>query len=170
MPRRSSTSSTPPTSRSTGRGCGRWTSGIPAQESGGHPFAAVLLTWDRDNDVIYVMDAIRMFGMAANHVARIKESPMRDAPVAWPHDGGTGAGVMTNETIAAVYKKLGLNMRPTHATIPDGGYNFEAGIQIMEERLAGKKLLVAAHLSEVVRRIHGYHRDATARWSRSTTT
>jgi len=127
-------------------------------ESGGHPFAAVLLVWDRDNDVVYVMDAIRMFGMAANHVARIKESPMRDAPVAWPHDGGTGAGVMTNDTIATSYKKLGLAMRPTHATFPDGGYNFEAGIQIMEERLAGKKLRVAAHLVDWFDEYGGYHR------------
>ncbi len=128
------------------------------QESGGHPFAAVLLTWDRDNDVMRIMDAFRMFGMAANHVARIKESPMRDAPVAWPHDGGTGAGVMTNDTIAVAYKKLGLAMRPTHATFPDGGYNFEAGIQIMEERLAAKRLLVAAHLAEWFDEYTGYHR------------
>src|ERR1700743_2244435 len=27
------------------------------QESGGHPFAAVLGCWDRDNDVVYIMDA-----------------------------------------------------------------------------------------------------------------
>jgi phage terminase large subunit-like protein len=128
------------------------------QESGGHPFAAVLLTWDRDNDVVYVMDAFRMFGMAANHVAKLKESPMRDAPVAWPHDGGTGAGVMTNETVAAVYKKLGAAMRPTHAVFLGGGYNFEAGIQVMEERLAGKKLLVAKHLVEWFDEYTGYHR------------
>jgi phage terminase large subunit-like protein len=128
------------------------------QESGGHPFAAVLLTWDRDNDVVYVMDAFRMFGMAANHVARIKESPMRDAPVAWPHDGGRGAGIITGETVAAIYKKLGLTMRPTHATFPDGGYNFEAGITVMEERLAGGKLKVAAHLAEWFDEYQGYHR------------
>jgi hypothetical protein len=79
------------------------------QESGGHPFAAVLLTWDRDNDVIYVMDAFRMFGMAANHVARIKESPM------WRRAGGVAARRrhrrrgQTNDTIATVYKKGGLH-------------------------------------------------------------
>jgi phage terminase large subunit-like protein len=128
------------------------------QEAGGHPFAAVLGCWDRDGDVLYIMDAFRMFGMAANHVARIRENPMRDAPVAWPHDGGTGAGVMTNDTISTVYKKLGLAMRPTHATFPDGGYNFEAGIQVMEERLAGKKLRVAAHLVEWFDEYQGYHR------------
>jgi phage terminase large subunit-like protein len=128
------------------------------QESGGHPFAAILLTWDRDNDVVYVMDAFRMFGMAANHVARIKQNPMRDAPVAWPHDGGTGAGVMTNDTIATVYKKAGLSMRPTHAVFPGGGYNFEAGIQVMEERLTAKRLRVAAHLFEWFDEYGGYHR------------
>jgi phage terminase large subunit-like protein len=128
------------------------------QESGGHPFAAVLLTWDRDNDVVYVMDAFRMYGMAASHVARIKQSPMRLAPVAWPHDGGTGAGVQTNETIAQIYKKLELNMLPQHATFLDGGYNTEAGVTLMEERLAGKKLLVAAHLFEWFDEYGGYHR------------
>jgi phage terminase large subunit-like protein len=128
------------------------------QESSGHPFAAVLLTWDRDNDVVYVMDGFRMFGMAANHVARIKQNPMRDAPVAWPHDGGTGAGVMTNDTVATIYKKLGLAMRSTHATFEGTGYNFEAGIQVMEERLAAKRLRVAAHLFEWFDEYGGYHR------------
>jgi phage terminase large subunit-like protein len=128
------------------------------QEAGGHPFAAVLGCWDRDNDAVYVMDGFRMFGMAANHVARIRENQMRHAPVAWPHDGGVGAGVQTNETIAQIYKKLGLNMRLTHATFPDGGYNFEAGITVMEERIAAKKLLVAAHLYDWFDEYGGYHR------------
>jgi hypothetical protein len=96
--------------------------------------------------------------MAANHVARIKENPMRDAPVAWPHDGGRGAGIITGETVAATYKKLGLAMRPTHATFPDGGYNFEAGITIMEERFAAGRLLIASHLAEVFDEYQGYHR------------
>jgi phage terminase large subunit-like protein len=129
------------------------------QEGSGHPFAAVLGCWDRDNDVVYIMDGFRMFGMAANHVARIKESPLRDAPVAWPHDGGTGGGVQTNETIAQIYKKLGLAMLPMHATFPDGGYNFEAGVTVMEERLEGKKLLVAKHLFEWFDEYGGYHRE-----------
>lgn len=126
-----------------------------------HPFAAVLLAWDRDNDVIYVMHAIRIRkALALNHVAAIKQNPMWDAPVAWPHDGGRAAGIVSGETIAATYKKLGLNMRPTHATFVDGGYNFEAGITAMEERLGSKppRLQVAAHLSEVFDEYQGYHR------------
>jgi phage terminase large subunit-like protein len=128
------------------------------QESGGHPFAAVLLTWDRDNDVVYVMDGFRLYGMAASHVARIKENPMWRAPVAWPHDGGVGAGVQTNDTIATIYKKLGLNMLPTHATFDGKGYNLEAGLAVMEERFAAKKLLVAGHFFDWFDEYGGYHR------------
>jgi phage terminase large subunit-like protein len=80
------------------------------------------------------------------------------APVAWPHDGGRGAGIITGETVAATYKKLGLAMRPTHATFPDGGYNFEAGVTVMEERFAAGRLLIASHLAEVFDEYQGYHR------------
>lgn len=128
------------------------------ESSGGHPFAAVLGAWDRDNDVIYLVEAIRMYGLAGNHVARIKEHPMRLAPVAWPHDGGKGAGILTGETIAATYQKLGLNMRPTHATFKDGGFSFENGITEMEDRLGSKRLRVASHLAEWFDEYLGYHR------------
>ncbi len=130
----------------------RWMWGLDFRHSGsgdtGHPFAAVLGARDMDNDVIYVVDAIRMMGLAPNHVARIKQHPMWSAPAAWPHDGGRGSGIMSGETIAATYKKLGLNMRPTHATFPDGGYKFDNGIDEMEMRFGTSRLLVASHLGE----------------------
>ncbi len=131
-----------------------------SEAAGGHPFAAVLGCWDRDADVIYVVEAIRMFGLAPNHVARIKEHPMRLAPVSWPHDGGlSGNRVLAGETIASTYRTLGLNMRPIHATFKDGGYSFEAGITLMEERLSAGKLKVAAHLQDWFDEYLGYHRD-----------
>jgi phage terminase large subunit-like protein len=125
--------------------------------TGGHPFAAVLGCRDPDLDVIYVTHAIRMFGLAPNHVAAIKESPMWMAPVAWPHDGGRGAGILSGDTIAATYKKLGLNMRPTHATFHTGGYNFEAGLDEMRNRFATGRLLIASHLAPVLDEYQGYH-------------
>jgi phage terminase large subunit-like protein len=126
----------------------------------GHPFAAVLGTWDRDNDIIYVMHALRMRqSLAPNHVAAMKENPRWEAPVAWPHDGGRGASLVSGDTIAAVYRKLGLAMRQTHATFKTGGYSFEAGIKEMEERFGGGKLKIASHLGEVFDEYLGYHRD-----------
>jgi len=130
--------------------------------AGGHPFAAVLGTWDRDADTIYVMHAIRLRGgLARDHVNAIKEHPMWDAPVAWPHDGNTsGAGVISGITLHAVYKNLSLEMRPTHATFADGGYVFEAGITDMENRLGAKppKLQFGRWMTEMRDEYQGYHR------------
>jgi hypothetical protein len=99
-----------------------------------------------------------MHGLAPLHVAAIKQNPMWEAPAAWPHDGGRGAGILTGETVAQAYRSLGLNMRSTHATFPDGGYNFEAGITEMENRLGSGRLKIASHLTEVFDEYGGYHR------------
>jgi phage terminase large subunit-like protein len=124
----------------------------------GHPFAAVLLTWDRDTDTIHVVHAVRMLGLAPLHVAAMKSHPMWRAPVAWPHDGGRGASLISGETVAKTYKSLGLNMMSSHATFHSGGYNFEAGISLMQERFATGRLKVAAHLAEFFDEYQGYHR------------
>lgn len=124
-----------------------------------HPFAAVLACWDRDNDVIYVMHAVRLRqALAPAHVAAMKANPAWMAPVAWPHDGGRGGSILSGETVSAIYKKLGLNMLSSHATFADGGYNFEAGIAEIDERLGSGRLKIAAHLSEWFDEYSGYHR------------
>jgi len=141
-----------------------WLWGLDFRHSGsvstGHPFAAVLGCWDRDTDRIYVMHAVRMLGLARDHVIAIRQHMMKEAPVAWPHDGGRGGSVVDGETIAVIYKKLGLAMLPGHATFPSGGFDFEAGITEMENRFGAKqpRLLIARHLQAVFDEYHGYHR------------
>ena len=139
-----------------------WIWGVDFRHSGsltgGHPFAAVLGSWDRDNDIIYVVHAVRLLGQAPMHVAAIKANPMWDAPVAWPHDGGRAASLMSGETVASVYRKLGLAMRPTHAQFGDGSFKFENGIDEMDRRFATGRLLVASHLTEWFDEYMGYHR------------
>jgi len=123
-----------------------------------HPFAAVLGAWDRDNDVIYIVDAKRMAkALPINHYEALHKHPYFKAPVLWPHDGGThtAAGI----TIAATYKKLGFNMLAKHSTFPDGGYDFYAGIEEMETRFAAGKLLIARHLTEIFDEYAGYHKE-----------
>lgn len=139
----------------------RWMWALDFRHSGsaatGHPFAAVLGCRDMDTDTIYVVHAVRMLGLAPLHVAAIKQHPMWEAPVAWPHDGGRGAGLLTGETVAATYRKLGLNLRGTHATFPTGGFNFQAGIDEMRNRFATKRLVIADHLIEAFDEYQGYH-------------
>jgi phage terminase large subunit-like protein len=125
-----------------------------------HPFAAVLGCWDRDSDTIYIVHAIRMRqALPINHVAAVKQHVCWDAPCSWPHDGGH-TGFESTETFADTYKRLGLNMRPTHATFKSGGYNFENGIAEMESRFATGRLKIAQHLGEVWDEYRGYHRVA----------
>ena len=125
-----------------------------------HPFAAVLGCWDRDADCIYVCHAIRMRqALPVMHVTALKQHPCWDAPVAYGHDGGH-TGFESTETFAATYKRLGLNMRGTHATFPRGGFNFESGIAEMESRFATNRLKIAEHLGEVRSEYRSYHRVA----------
>lgn len=127
--------------------------------SGGHPFAAVLGCHSgTDGDVIHIVEAFKMFGLPPMHVERIKAHRYWRAPCAYPHDGGRGASLISGETIAQMYKRLGLNMLAEHATFPGGGYNFESGLTEMENRFASGRLIVAAHLAQFFDEYQGYHR------------
>lgn len=140
-----------------------WMWGFDFRHSGsassGHPFAAVLVCWDRDNDIIHIVHAVRMLGLASTHVAAMKQHPMWDAPAAWPHDGGRGGSILDGATVAQTYKKLGMNMRPTHATFDGGGFTFENGLDEMQNRLASGRLKVAEHLYDWFDEYQGYHRE-----------
>jgi phage terminase large subunit-like protein len=131
----------------------------------GHPFAAVLLLWDTDNDVIHVHQALRLksdertpwMAQPIFHAATMKKYGA-SVPVAWPQDGhqrdkGSGA------TIAASYKKAGLLMLPSHATFPDGGNSLEAGISEMDTRILTNRLKVSKHCAEWFEEYRFYHRD-----------
>jgi hypothetical protein len=141
----------------------RWLWGLDFRHSGnasgGHPFGAVLVCHSAtDGDKIFVVEAIKMHGLPESHVRRMKEHRFWRAPAAFPHDGGRGASLVDGETIAAVYKRLGLNMLPSHATFVAGGFNFESGIAEMEGRFASDRLVVAEHLTPFFDEYSSYHR------------
>ena len=129
----------------------------------GHPFAAVLQLWDRDNDVIHIHHAIRIQaapgevgGLPMNH-ARAMQKIGANVPVAWPHDGNDrdkGSGI----TLAASYRKEKLVMLGSHATFVDGGYSTEAGILEMQERMESGRYKVASHLTDWWNEYRNYHR------------
>jgi hypothetical protein len=72
--------------------------------------------------------------------------------------GTGGADLRTGETFKDMYRKLGLNVRPTHATFKDGSIALEAGIAEMESRFATGRLKIASHLTDVMDEYIGYHR------------
>jgi len=122
-----------------------------------HPFAAVLLAWDRDYDVVYVLCELRMKGsIPAQHAARMK-AIAANVKVAWPHDG-TQRDKGSGDQLAEIYKREGLQMLPQHATLPGGGYSTEAGVMEMLVRMRSDRFKVAAGCLEWQDEFQGYHR------------
>lgn len=131
----------------------------------GHPFAAVLIAHDRDADVIHVLNGVRLVGderMPINSQPSFHAEQMKamgaSVPVAWPHDGTQREKGNPAATIASIYRAQGLQMLPTHATFPDGGYSTEAGIKEMEGRFITGKLKVSSHLVQWFEEYRTYHR------------
>ncbi len=124
-----------------------------------HPFAAVLLIWDRDNDVIHIHQALRVSGqLPIMHAAAMKPIGA-GVPVAWPHDGHVREKT-SGESIKDVYKRHDLWMLAEHATWPDGGISTEAGILEMRERMETGRFKVARQLNEWFEEYRFYHRKA----------
>lgn len=126
-----------------------------------HPFGAVLILYDPDNDVVHVHSAIRMEGLQgpiimqhANAIKRVAAA----VPVAWPHDGAKRDS-KSGEPMSKMYRAEGLKMLGEHATWPTGGYSFEAGITEMQTRFTSGRLKIAAHLSELLAELRGYRRE-----------
>lgn len=124
-----------------------------------HPFAAVLIAWDREADTIYVTDCFRMADkLPIDHAAAMK-SKGPGVVVAWPQDGTARREFEGKLTpTAKVYKAHGLKMQDTHAKFPDGSNSTEAGILEMAERMRAGKFKVFRHLSEWFDEYRHYHR------------
>lgn len=123
----------------------------------GHPFAAVLILWDRDADIIHVHACIRVADQLPIQHAKPIRMLGASVPIAWPHDG-TQREKGTGRTLAQAYKDEELPMLPEHATHPDGSNSVEAGILEMQERMATGRLKVASHLTQWFEEFHMYHR------------
>lgn len=123
----------------------------------GHPFGAVLIAWDRDADVIYVIYAHRVADQLPLQHAVVMKEVAASVPVAWPKDGGDREK-STGEALAVPYKKQGLLMLPDAATWPDGSVSTEAGVLEMSERMSTGRLKVARHLVDWWEEFRLYHR------------
>lgn len=122
-----------------------------------HPFAAVRMAWDRDNDVLYVTACHRIREQTpVLHAGALR--PWGDwLPWAWPHDGlqhDKGSG----EQLAQQYKANGLRMLPERATFPDGSNGVEAGVLEMLDRMRTGRLKVFSHLADWFEEFRLYHR------------
>jgi phage terminase large subunit-like protein len=132
-----------------------------------HPTAVVWLTWDRDADTVYVYDAHRAKEtLIPVHAAAIKARGDW-IPCSWPHDGHQIRDAMHGEQLAEQYRREGVNMRHTHAQLPETGHegeraqsriSTEAGIQELLTRMETGRFKVFSHLGGWFEEFRMYHR------------
>jgi phage terminase large subunit-like protein len=121
-----------------------------------HPFAAVLMAWDRDADIIYILETVRLTNSRPMEHASAMRRYAPDIRVAWPHDGSRRESDL--DTLTTSYRREGLLMLPKHASFVDGSISTEAGILEMQERMADGRFRVKAHLADWFDEYRGYHR------------
>jgi len=122
-----------------------------------HPFAAVLAAWDKDNDVIYLLETYKASDeLPLAHAEAIRRIAA-EVPVAWPHDGhkrDPGSGMQ----LASLYKKLDLRTLATHAHFVGGSISTEAAVLEMQQRFQESRLRVRADLADFLEEYRMYHR------------
>jgi phage terminase large subunit-like protein len=133
-----------------------------------HPWAAVLLVHDVDQDVIHVVAESRMSGQTPGaHVASMRQIEMRifgrhmDFPVAWPHDGGV-RDRQSGEAFIKTYKQFGLRTMAEHATHAQlkgvAATSLEGGIQEIDVREQHGKFKVSRSCVCYLEERRTYHR------------
>lgn len=121
-----------------------------------HPFAGVVLAWDRDVDCLHVLHTYRVTdALPIQHAMSLKMFGAA-VPVAWPNDGNIRRD--DGKPMADHYKRHGLLMLPSHATWPDGSVSTEAGILEIDEREKSGRIKYASHLSDLLEERRFYHR------------
>lgn len=131
-----------------------------------HPAAGVEIAWDRDQDVVYVIDCYRQSDKTAVYHAAWFTKSNRRLPVAWPHDGmareKSGGG-----TLADSYRQHGVAMLPKSARYPraPGDTAEKAGAQPTEpmvseilERMTTGRFKVFSNCSLWLEEKRSYHR------------
>ena len=132
-----------------------------------HPAAGIELAWDRDADIIYVIDGYKKADETAPyHAAWFNKGELAQlVPVAWPHDG-MNREKSGGTTIADAYRQNGVNMLSKSARYPKTPGNPEkAGPQPTEpivaeilERMTTGRFKVASHLNQWFEEKRSYHR------------
>ena len=122
-----------------------------------HPFAAVELAWDADQDIVYVVKAHRLReATPVVHAGAIRT--WGGLPWSWPRDGRRetleGAGV----ALAEQYSSQGLNMLHQHAQFDDGSVSVEAGLMDMLTRMETGKFKVFGTLLDWFEEFRLFHR------------
>lgn len=130
-----------------------------------HPAAGVELAWDRDQDIVYVIDCYKKPGETAPYHAAWFNKANPWVPVSWPHDG-LNREKSGGRTLADAYRKHGVAMLGKSARYKKTpGEKEKGGAQPVEpivdealERMMTGRLKVFSHLNAWFDEKRSYHR------------
>jgi phage terminase large subunit-like protein len=124
-----------------------------------HPQAMAWLAHDTDRDIVYLYDHFRQSDCLVPSIAAFIRSRGEGIPVAWPQDG-LERDKTSGLNLAEQYRRSphNINMLPSHATWPEGGYGHAAFVSEFQARLETGRFMVfddqRAFLDEYI----GYYR------------
>ena len=137
-----------------------------------HPTAAVLLAWDKDNDVIYVIREYRKKGLKPpEHWMTLKRWG-KYVKWAWPKDAAAEKGA--GNQIIEMYKNEGMSATPVHAQYPkppkqsgrkndvvvnSSAVSVERGVMDMQSRFDEDQLKVFTTCPMLMEELRQYHRN-----------
>ena len=127
-----------------------------------HPAAGVRLAWQRDGDILYVVDGYRIAGKTAEyHGPRVKKLAQSWIPVAWPHDGmnrDKASGKVLKDQYAQEGVNTMLSMSARYANDKGGPQAQEPVILDVLERMNTGRFKVFSTFTEWFEEFRSYHR------------
>ena len=127
-----------------------------------HPAAWVTAAWDREEDVIYITDCIKMEKMTPDQqVMQIQQRGGRHIPTAWPADGMTaekGTGIALKQQYEGLYFLPDSFLNPADPVTGKANRSVEAGIMAILDRMKSNRFKVFQHLEELLKELRMYHR------------
>jgi phage terminase large subunit-like protein len=130
-----------------------------------HCAAGAELAWDRDKDIVYVIDCYRKAGELAPYHAAWFNKANRLIPVAWPHDG-MNTEKSGGQKIKDTYASYGVNMLAKSARYPrSAGDEHDKGgsqpqwpiIDEMRDRMNNGRFKVFSTLNDWFEEKRSYH-------------
>ena len=143
-----------------------WMRGCGLDFGWDHATAAVFSAYDPDSDIVYIYDVYKQKKLTPDvHALTLKNKNCDWIPVFWPHDGNRSDGY-GGQTLAEIYRKVGVNMHYEHFSNPpgigdsegDGGNQVNPGVLEILQRMQTGRLKVFKDLSDWFEEKRMYHR------------
>lgn len=127
-----------------------------------HPAAWVAAAWDREEDVIYITDCLKMEKATPDQqVFEIEKAGGKFIPCAWPADGMTaekGTGISLKQQYEGLYMLPEPFTNPADPVSGKSNRSVEAGLMDILDRMKSGRFKIFQHLEPLLEELRVYHR------------